>query len=402
MALPPANVDFGLGDVTGGIGGLKNILTGGGVSPTLPITLVNILAGAFGRESNNPKKAATFLLSQGNSLLTRQIGILNKAGLKDTPLYNELVSTKNTLRNIGNTGDFGKIIAFEPRLMSTLAKTQNVISPIPEGFTGNVFTGAGYSGGLDQRYARNIFSERTNHPINILRDYLDVLERKSGSAQVASGGSTLPKSGLAGLKTGSKNQKLLATEITTGKQTVKTVWPYPALDYGAIGQRYKGLGIEDGRGTTIPHTEYKFGEVDPNVYPYAPNIHTPLDGGAGGIPEPRVPQPGDPDFVGPVQPQEKGKLPNIPINQLLKLLPQKQFTPEEFEVPTLPNFDFFNNISARNTLSGGSSGFFLGRQNLPAQQPRQQQFSPGLPFSPTSGRLYSSRQKAPTGLAFLS
>ncbi len=133
----------------------------------------------------------------------------------------------------------------------------------------------------------------------------------------------------------------------------------------------------------------------------------------------QMPQPGDPDFVGPLQPSpgqpiqpdpglptQKSSFPNIPISQLLKSLQPTQFEPEQFKTPTLQgfDFDFFDNLAINNVLGGGGSNDFnFGSLGQPQQQqPQQQQFSPGLPFSPTSGNLFSSKRKPMSGLAFLS
>ncbi len=107
------------------------------------------------------------------------------------------------------------------------------------------------------------------------------------------------------------------------------------------------------------------------------------------------------------QPVDRSRFPNLPVNELLKIFRPTQFTPEQFQTPTLPgfNFDFFDRLSVNNLLGGGGDNDFalggFGRQQQP-QAPQQQQVGQGIPFSPTGGRLFSAKQKAPTGLAFLS
>ncbi len=74
-------------------------------------------------------------------------------------------------------------------------------------------------------------------------------------------------------------------------------------------------------------------------------------------------------------------------------------------MPSLQGFDLnrFNDLAVKSTLGGGggNNNLFSSMFQPQTQQPQQQQFSPGLPFSPTGGNLYSSKRKPMSGLAFL-
>lgn len=108
----------------------------------------------------------------------------------------------------------------------------------------------------------------------------------------------------------------------------------------------------------------------------------------------------------PQEPIDKSKFPDLPVNELLKIFRPPAIETQQFQTPQMPGFniDFFDRLATKNLLGGGGSNdFSFGGFGTPQQQqPRQQQISQGVPFSPTGGRLFSSKQKAPTGLAFLS
>lgn len=118
-------------------------------------------------------------------------------------------------------------------------------------------------------------------------------------------------------------------------------------------------------------------------------------------------QPGQP--ADPGDPTQKRRFPNIPISQLLKLLPQnkQQQQPLDFGLPqfNMPQFDFGQfgqnlgqNFGVESALGGGNPlARLAGLGNQQTLEPAS-----GLPFSPTSGKLFASKQKAPKGLAFLS
>ncbi len=91
-------------------------------------------------------------------------------------------------------------------------------------------------------------------------------------------------------------------------------------------------------------------------------------------------------------------------SNVLKLLktPLPQFEPEPYSFGDLNfgNFDF-SNLNMRSALGGSTGGGFLD-QTFQQEEERNMAFSPGTPFSPTTGNLFSARQKPISGLAFLS
>jgi hypothetical protein len=169
MALPPANVDFGLGDVTGGVGGLKNILTGGGVSPTAPISLVNFLASTFGNRADFGKSFARLILNNAVPLMQRQQKILSKAGGKDSDIYNKLESSIQELNRLAGLGDAGfeGIFNMQPQLVNIVTHAQNIIQPIPGDFSFNPA-----EAGIHARTPTNKLTE----PFTRINQFLDKAE----------------------------------------------------------------------------------------------------------------------------------------------------------------------------------------------------------------------------------
>lgn len=105
----------------------------------------------------------------------------------------------------------------------------------------------------------------------------------------------------------------------------------------------------------------------------------------------------------PSQPEKK--YPNIPIDSFLKLLIPKQNIPiPEFKFQsTVPDagelgIDFFNKLAVKNVLGGQSFAF----DNFAPQNTKGITSRVGLPFEPTGGNLFLSKQKPLSGLAFLS
>ena len=118
---------------------------------------------------------------------------------------------------------------------------------------------------------------------------------------------------------------------------------------------------------------------------------------------PHTPGVGTIEDIPTTLPEEKGGL-NLPIGQLLNLLPQPGF--EQEPIPQLPPFDFgnfdFSNYNIGQAL-GTSSGSGGALQDLVfGSTPREALFGPTVPFNPTGGNLFSSKQNSLKGLAFLS
>lgn len=159
---------------------------------------------------------------------------------------------------------------------------------------------------------------------------------------------------------------------------------------------------------------YTFSDDLNNFVKLTEVFEPPFGGTQFSQPLPGANVPGHENFVGapepsppsPVDPGTQQRLPNIPVKSLLDLIKPKPITDDQFDMPfaSFPSFNYqpFERLAFENTLSGGNllSDFF-GQQQQQQKLPGRLQES-GLGFRPTGGNLFSSKQKAPRGLAFLS
>lgn len=237
---------------------------------TLPMSGVNLLESLFGRDFDLTPQARN-TVSTGRTLIERQLGILRTAGGADSSIFKELESTQSSLNKAASSGDLQGILGLRQGIASVTNKAQNMISPIPEDFKYNpVETGGRQDPSLKPFAASRNPLNRELLPLMRNIQFLDKLEGK-----------------------GKVFTRRLSSPGRRGQAPEET-----------LGQGYERITQLKGKGGG---QEAVFVPINP------------LDLKAIGT-RLAVPQPGDPDFVGPLQEEpSQRKKPGIRIKDIARI-----------------------------------------------------------------------------------
>jgi hypothetical protein len=235
---------------------------------TLPMRGVNLLANLFGRDFNITRMSRDLLFT-GNKVLDKQISIIGRAGGKDNDLYKGLINAKTQLNSFASSGNQTGIIGMSGGLTDILTKVQNIISPIPENFSYNPIEAGGRQDPNLKPFAavKNPINRRLI-PMLRIEQFLDKLEGKGkvfskGIGRLDSRGKFTQRETLGqGFEGKVEMPRRRGSSLVGGVAFGKKFFSIDPLDLNAISERLA------------------------------------------------VPQPGDPDFVGPLQeqPSQPGKV----------------------------------------------------------------------------------------------